>query len=84
MLVAKVVEDLEGEVILVRGVSGWRRVGGDERGEGRRRRYDRRHGKYTLSRLVSTCGVTRSNKDVQARSRCYREEFIRCVKRGRC
>lgn len=44
MLILEVVEDLEGEVVVVRGVSGWRGVGGDEGGEGGRWRYDRRHG----------------------------------------
>lgn len=44
MLILEVVEDLEGEVVVVRGVRGWRGVGGDEGGEGGRWRYDRRHG----------------------------------------
>ena len=45
MLMLEVVEDLEGEVVVVRGVSGWRVVGGDEGGEGRRRECDLRHGR---------------------------------------
>ena len=40
----EVVEDLESEVVVVRGVGGWRGVGGDEGGEGGRRRCDGRHG----------------------------------------
>lgn len=44
MLILQVVEDLEGEVVVVRGVGGWRGVGGDEGGEGGWRWYDRRHG----------------------------------------
>ncbi len=44
MLMLEVVEDLEGEVVVVRGVTGWRGVGGDEGGEGGRRGCDRRHG----------------------------------------
>ncbi len=44
MLMLEVVEDLEGEVVVVRGVSGLRGVGGDEGGEGGRRGCDRGHG----------------------------------------
>lgn len=62
MLVLKVVENLESKVIVVKGVSGWRGVGGDERGEGGRRRYDRRHGEFSLPRIVSICGATRMFK----------------------
>lgn len=44
MLMLEIVEDLEGKAVVVGGVGGWRGVGGDEGGEGGRRRYDRRHG----------------------------------------
>ena len=49
MLMLEIVEDLESEVVVVGGVSGWRGMGGgDEGGEGGRRRYDGGHGGWTL------------------------------------
>ena len=44
MLILEVVQNLQGQVVVVRGVSRWRAVGGDEGGEGGRRRCGRRHG----------------------------------------
>ena len=43
MLMLEVVQDLESKVVVVRGVGGRRGAGGDESGEGGRRRYGRRH-----------------------------------------
>lgn len=49
MLILKVMEDLESEVVMVRGMDGWRGVGGDEGGEGGRWRYDRGHGEWKFA-----------------------------------
>ena len=50
VLILEVVEDLESEVVVVGGVSGWRGAGGEEGGEGVRRRCGRRHGEWTVVR----------------------------------
>lgn len=79
MLILKIVEDLESEVVMVRGVSGWRGVGGDEGGEGGRWRYDRGHGegKFAPSNFYVWSGLI-----LQVRCRDFKH-LIRRVKRGR-
>lgn len=52
MLMLEVVEDLEGNVVVVRRVSGWSGVRGDERGDGGRRRYDCGHGEWMRLRIA--------------------------------